>query len=272
MGSPGPAKGSYVITYMIQVQRQTIANDLLAEAQLYVDHPDKITDFGLKKLERGATDLAKVDAATAHAVRAAIASIKWDVEGVDYWTRNALSLDRSFNMLTNSAVSKAFVCDFFGAADLALESLKLANSDPKVAFNVCSALMFAGRFDEVLEISGRFTSKTKEFEDMENNAADALSGIKLLGIRHDEVKRQLEIGTLVAREHRVRIKAIEAGCVEDFEDGKSFVVSLNFIGDIHQEIEMDETLVEKFADDPEWNPLKLSIEFRYLTKDELPSE
>lgn len=254
---------------MIQATPQTIGDELLQEVQLYADNPDQITDFALRKLENRAKDLARVDAATAHTVRAAIAAFKWDSKEVDYWTKNALHLEKSFRVLTNAAVNKTFICDFSGAADLALESLKLAPGNSQVAFSVCNALMSAGRFDEVIEISRRFEKKSKDFESIEESAASALKCLIFLEISLNEFKRQLNIANSVAREHKVQIRALETTCIEDFEGDKSFVASLHFFGDINKEIELDEALVEKFEYDENWDPLRLSIQFRYLTKDEL---
>ncbi len=254
---------------MIQATPQTIGNELLHDVQLLVNDPDKITDFALIRLEKRAKDLAGVDAATAHTVRAAISAFKWDAEGVDYWTKNALCLEKSFRMLTNAAVNKTFVCDFAGAADLALESLKFAPGEPDVAFSVCGALMSAGRFDEARQISLQFEKKSENFEYIDRSAISALKDLSSLNISLDEFKRQLNIATVVAREHKVQIRVIETACVQDFEGGRSFVASLHFLGNINKGLELDEALVEKFQHDESWDPLRLSIQFKYLTKDEL---
>ncbi|MBP7645352.1 MAG: hypothetical protein KA751_01195 [Comamonas sp.] len=237
----------------------------MEEVQLYVLHPEKINTFGLRKLEHQAGILAKTDAAASSTVRAAIAAFRWDAEGVEYWTNNALKLEKSFATLTNAAVNKGLVGDVRAAAEYALEAFHLATSDANAASNACDALMFDGRFDEALAIANRFINSSDAFGVIAKDASAALDALAKLEIEQDEVRRQIEIGVHVAANLHTTVSAIENFVVNDYEDGSRFVISLHVIGDIHKEIALDEALVEKLLDDPMWDPMKLSIEFHYLT-------
>lgn len=256
---------------MNQARPQTIAGTLLNEVQVYVDHPEQVTEFGLRKLEREADRLLKADAATGSTVKAAIAAFRWDAEAVEYWTDRALRLGRSYSVLANGAINKGLVGQVREAADLAVEAMQYANNDADAALRTCHTLMFDARFEEALSLSDKFSRCTEELEKLALHAESALESLTLLGIDQAEVRHQVEIGALVAKDHQVRITAIEAFGVDDFEDGGRFVASLHVVGDIHTEIAMDEALAEKFLDDPNWDPMRLSVEFHYLTPDELQS-
>ncbi|WP_312426372.1 hypothetical protein [Comamonas jiangduensis] len=257
--------------YMIQARPQTIGTALFDEVQLYVDHPEQISDLNLRRLEREANKLAKADAATASTIKAAIAALRWDTDAVEYWTANALRLERSYNVLANGSINKGLICDLRDAADLAYEAMQLVGNDSEVALRTCHTLMLDARFDETLILASKFLGVNEDFEDIVIHAKSALTNLEYLGIDPEEVKRQVEMAGLVAKEHQVRIAGIEAYGIDDFEDGGRFVASIHIEGDIHKEIALDAAFVEKFIDDSNWNPMKLSVEFHYLTQDELQS-
>lgn len=259
-------------TYMAQAQRLTTSNALFDQVQSFVDHPEQATEFGLLRIEREADRLASVDAADASLIKAAIAALRWDKQGVDYWVDNALRLSRSPQNLINSAVSKGLVCDFRAGADLAVEAFTKQSNDLDAAIRACEALFLNARYEEAIVIAEKFGNASKEFEDLFRQATAALSSIKEIGLELNEVQRQLEIGVRTASEMRVRVKSVEAFTVRDFDDGDRLVVRINVKGDINIEIALDEALVIKFLDDPKWDPMKLSIEFQYLTGNELQAK
>lgn len=254
---------------MIQARPQTISNALFDEVQLYVDHPDQVTDFGLRKLEREADKLAKVDAATASTIKASIAAFRWDSEQVDYWTKNALRLNQNFLILANSAINKGLVGEYSEAADLILKSLDFAKTDAEAALSACHGLMFDARFEDVLCISKIFLNHSEEFKEVFEECEEAIKALNELGITRSEIRQRMNVGFLVAKDLKSRIRAVETFSTFDFQDGLSFTVALVVRGDVHKEIALDEALVEKFLDDDTWNPMKLSVEFRYMTSDEL---
>lgn len=257
---------------MTQAQRLTTANNLLAEVQLYVYQPERVTDFGLRKLEREADKLAAIDAVTAYTIKAGISALRWDAESATHWTNAALLLERSFQSLANASINQRLIGDTRASADLALEAFQLARNDADAAEVVCSALMLDARFDEAFSISRSFGNSKETLFQTAEEARNTIDDLVRLHLAQDEVRRHVEVGVKVAAEKRVRIKAIERYVVDDIEDGERFVVSMHFSGDIYKEIELDEAIVEKFLDDPEWDPMRLSLEFKYLTPDELLSE
>lgn len=259
-------------TYMAQAQRLTTSNALFDQVQSFVDHPEQATEFGLLRIEREADRLASVDAADASLIKAAVAALRWDKQGVDYWVDNALRLSRSAQNLINSAVSKGLVGDFRVGADFALEAFTKQSNDLDAAVRACGALVFSARYEEAIVIAEKFKGASKEFESLFTQATVALNSIKKIGLELNEVRRQVEIGVCTASEMRVRVKSVEAFPVNDFEDGDRLVVGINFQGDIQKELALDEALVVKFLDDPKWDPMKLSIEFHHLTDDELQAE
>jgi hypothetical protein len=257
---------------MTQAQRLTTANGLLEEVQLYVYQPERVTDFGLRKLDREADKLAAVDAATAYTIKAAISALRWDIESVNHWTNVALRLEKSYQSLINAAINMRLIGDVSASADLALEAFQQSSSDADAADMVCRALMLDARFEEAFEISHSFKNSKDSLLKTSNEAGRAIADLARLQIAQDDVRRHVEAGALVAAERHVQIKAIENFASDDVEDGERFVVSIHFSGDISKEIELDEAIVEKFLDDPEWDPMRLSLEFKYLTPDELLSE
>lgn len=254
---------------MIQARPQTLSNALFEEVQLYVDHPEQITEFGLRKLERETDKLALVDAANASTIKAAIAAFRWDTEEVDYWTKNALKLNKSFLVLANSAINKGLVGDYSEAADLILQSTSLAKNDPDAILGSCHGLMFDARFEEIIELSKKFVDYSEEFKSIHQECEVAINALNFLGIRRDEVRHRIKNGAQVAKDLNTRIRSIDTRVISDYEGDLSFIIALEFYGDIHKEIALDEALVEKFLDDKDWDPTKLSVEFRYITHDEL---
>jgi len=254
---------------MIQARPQTISNALFDQVQLYVDHPEQVTDFGLRKLEREVEKLALVDAASASTIKAAIAAFRWDSGEVDYWTNNAIKLNKSFLVLANSAINKGLVGNYSEAADLIIQSIALAENDSEAVLSACHGLMFDLRFEEIIEISQKFVNYSDEFKSISKECEVAINALEFLRISRDEVRQRIKHASQVAKDFNTRIRSVDTCVVSDFEGEFSFVVALEFFGDIHKEITLDEALVEKFLDDKDWNPAKLSVEFRYMTSNEL---
>lgn len=238
---------------------------------MYVDNPGSVTEFDLRRLEREAEQLARVDAVTANTVKAAIAACRWDTQAVLRWSGAALQLERSYFTLSNAAVSKRLVGDLRAWADLSVEAYEQARTDVKAAVEACEALIFNARFTEALEISARFPNLA-EFAEVTKHARQLLNELESIGLNQVEVARQVEIGAMVCAEQHVRLETIKFFLVSDFEDGDRFVAAFVFQGEVSREIALDEALVEKFLDDLLWDPLKFSIEFHYMTTDELLSE
>lgn len=257
---------------MAQAQRLTKANHLLEEVQLLVDQPENVTPFGLRRLDREADKLAEVDAAMAYTIKAAISALEWDADSVRRWTNAALGLDRTYGSLVNAAINLRLIGDISASADLALEALTLAKDDADAAESVCSALMWDARFEEVLSISRRFKESNDSLSTIAEEAAKAIEKLARLKISQQKIRRYIKTGLEVAMESRMQVKAVENYAIHDIEDGDRFVVSIQFAGDIRNEIEMDNAIVEKFLDDPSWDPMRLSVEFKYLTSDELQPE
>lgn len=241
---------------------------------MYADHPSLVTEFDLRKLDREADQLSRIDATVGSVVKAAVAAFRWDVEKVVYWSDNAIRLHKSFFTLSNAAVSRRMVGDIRASADLAVESFEYTNRGAEAALIVLDALLLNARFAEVLQFAAdaldKSTISSELFEHVEY-ARQAVNDLNQLGIDQEEVCERIEIGSSLCAEHQVRIKSLSTYLVPDYEDGDRFVASLNFSGDIHKEIALDGALVEKFLDDPTWDPMKLSVEFHYMTEDELQS-
>lgn len=254
---------------MAYQQPQTTGNALIEKAQSYVDNPDQVSEFELKRLEKEADQLAKVDAATASTVKAAIAVCRWQPEEVEYWTNNALKNKRSFVTLANAAVNYRLTGNLSKSVELTTESYRMVAGDPESAENAFRSLLQTGRYQQALDLVQDLVNKPDSLLKAIKAAEYTLQTLKDLGIDPDEVVRKIEIGARVAMEQHARIESISMHPINDHEDGMRLVAALNFPGDIQKEIALEDALVAKFYDDETWDPMKFNVEFHYMTNDEL---
>ena len=178
------------------------------------------SEFELKRLEREAEKLLKVDAVAGHTALGAAASLRGDVKEVRYRHRLAAQLSgESAQSLHNFAASLAALGEFTEALEIARRAYSRAPADPDVLDGVVVASFFAGHFREAYELVSKWNGDNPERPYSPNSPVEAiLSAIDRDAFTEERLREVLAIAYGVLRSSKVRTMGVEVHADEHEPD------------------------------------------------------
>ena len=140
----------------LSASRATKSEEIF-ETLSVIANSKELNELDVKKLEREADKLLKVDAVSAYTALGALASLRGDIEEAHSQHKRALKLSsRSAQALHNYAVSLAKLGEFAAAREAVSEACMRAPDDLKMLDAMVTASIFTGHFGEAHELSQRW--------------------------------------------------------------------------------------------------------------------
>lgn len=247
---------------MAYAMAKTIGDDLLNRVVALLGSETPVDPFTIKTLKRDSDKLQGVDAIHGSLVKSAIASLEWDRDEALRWANNMIALEDNAENCFNAAVSMRHVNDLESSAKFAIKCVGHAPHNLKYAHHSAKMLEMAGLVKESNEIFRSIKNPSEEIledSDMSNRMLEAMHEI---GIQQDRVVLETQVATKIATDMKIRISFISQGFEFDPKHGDgSYFVSIKVPVDFSMVLQMEENLALQLSDLPDWNPLKLSIEF-----------
>lgn len=258
---------------MASLQPLTIGNSLVAKIQALYDRKAEATEWELRSLSSEAEKLAKVSPVEASIVKAGIAVLKWDHEQVCYWASNAVRLDPNIETKLNASMLLRLIGDTLGAADYAEQAISLAPNNVEKIVLGADAFIFDGRLQSCLSILRSLPAGIDVVERAIGEIQSHVISIQKSGVTEQQVQAQLRIATRLATSRKVRILGLQMfGSTDPLDGIHSFVIEVVFLGSLQEELELEDALAEELSKIENWEPSRLSIEFKYQKEDELHTE
>lgn len=162
--------------------------------------------FELKRLEREAEQLLKIDAVAGHTALGAAASLRGDVTEVHYRHRLAAKLSgESAQTLYNYAASLIGLGEFTEALEIARRAYSRDPADPMVLNGVVSASVLTGHFREAYELVGKWNGANPERPNVPDSPVEALLSAIDRGVFTEERLREVvAIAHEVLRDSKIR--------------------------------------------------------------------
>lgn len=206
----------------------------------------------------------RVDAAQSYAALAGLHALDWDTRGAREHVQNCLRLDASSVNYGNAAVTFRQIALMREACDFALLAAKAEPLSASMQEKVISLALASGRLTQAIAIYDEATSRGIEVD---------VDGVNMSGLRsisgsvdfdQKELEREVECAYQVLRENRVRPLSWSIDEIADPDGGATVVFVVGFSGDPSEEIALDSQLAVLLAEDPEWDPTRLSVEFECM--------
>lgn len=246
---------------------QTVANSLFETLESFFVADEMPSEFELRRIEKAADNLAKVDAAAAFTVKGAIAALRWDADSAETCCRKACALERSPMVLNNSALTFKFLNRFDLAIEFAKSALALAPLDPLTATSTLGYLFATGHFAEVAALIRKHNYQEEQYPSLPFQALEFDRLRVDLGISTEQIDFEIDSVFSVLKKHKKRMQGSRVEAVNDPDGGQCIVIEIEFFGDLHQEIVLEAELAHALAASPDWNPSRLSVEFAYIALD-----
>ena len=190
----------------------------------------ELNKFEIKKAEREAQQLLKVDAVTGYTALGAAASLRGDVEDVHAHHRRALNLSgESAEALHNYAASLTKLGEFAEALEIARRAYARAPADPEVLDCIVTASIFTGHFSEANELTRKWNRSNPErpFSPC-GHVEGLLRAIDRNVFTEERLREVLTIAQGTLRCSKVRTSRVEVQANEDDSDSflyECFVVA-----------------------------------------------
>lgn len=242
---------------------ETITRQLFEKvAQLFISS-EPVSDFAVAQMKREAEKLQGVDAVEASIVKSGIAAFLWNADEANYWVRNAISLRESTVNYHNASVTMRALNDFEAARDYSLASYRCAPNSADTASKAISTLMMSGNFSDALAIAIPHVGSMSEIAEVAEEIESLQQAMGAIGITEDRIKKEMQAAFKVAANRKVRVKTVGHNIVSDPDGGLGIYIPIVFIGDFSTENALEDDFASILVDDPEWDPVKLSIEFTH---------
>ena len=187
--------------------------------------------FELKRLEREARKLLKIDPVAGYTALGAAASLRGDIEEVHSRHQFALQLSgESPEALHNYAASLAKLGEFTEALEVARRAYAQAPADLVVLDGVVTASIFTGHFREACELVGKWNGSNPERPYSLDSPVEAiLSAVGREVFTEERLQEVLAIAHETLRSSKVRTSRVEVHADEHEPDSflfECFVVAL----------------------------------------------
>lgn len=245
-------------------QPQTIAADLFKQLELLFEADKSISEFDRARFKRSVDALMRVDASQAYAALAGLHAIEWDSKGAREHVQTCLRLGPSSLNYANAAVTLRQIGLMREACDFALTAAKSLPLSADMQEKVISLCLASGRLKQAIAIFDDATSRgiTLDVETLDLSALRAISDAP--DFDQDRLEREVECAYQVLRENKIRPQLWSIDEVADPDGGSTVVFVVGFHGQPSEEIALDSQLAVLLAEDPEWDPTRLSVEFECM--------
>jgi hypothetical protein len=246
---------------MTVAQPQTTGTQLFNTAWAYLRADVSPTQFEMRRLEKEAEKLQRVDAVSAFAVRAVLSAIKWDTSEMHSELLSLLHLDRSAEMALNASLVCRMVNDSDGSVRLARQAWQLAPKNTAIVAGFYSSLLRAGRLHEAHRLSAELELGEVEREQAKT-VARTIATMERIALAEERLLEELRAGFEEMTVRRKRNQQTNFGTQVDPEsDAVSLLVMLRFVGNYDDEAELAEGLTMRLIDTEDWNPAELAIQY-----------
>lgn len=254
---------------MAYASPKTITDELLVELDALFSTDDEPGEFVLARLRRDANKLMPHSPEEAYTVLSAIEALKWNQDGAARLAAEAVRHDYSVVTLMNVALNMRSVGLLHVACDYMRKALDIAPVDPEIVSRAMDFHCSAGFIHQASAMLAAARKRGVEFKpEDEVDAVDTLAGIiDRLQIPHDRIVFEIAAAHSLLFHHRRRLRGFAATVALDPDGGETFVVAIPVIGSVDDEIHFEEELASLLAEEPGWNPCKLSIEFEMIPED-----
>lgn len=258
-----------ILVTIMSAMPQKNSNVLFDKIHYYVESQDEPSEFDLRRLWSEAEKLSNADVAAASIVKAAICVFRRQKDEVYYWNNNAIKNNNSTATLLNAAVNLRLFGDFGEAANLAMRAMEIAPQDVQVVMLGGEALALAGRLSDGIKAFEALGQITDEVQDDLQHLKSRLHDLEIAGVTELQLQREVTLANEVAMDNKIRIARVDTQTCEFSNDPPQVFVSMRFKGDVNNELDLEEKLAVRLSELENWDPLKLNVEFKYISPNEL---
>ena len=241
---------------------QTTGQRLFNQIEKLLESDEMPSEFQLRRLDDQADDLMHADAGEGLTVKAALAALRWDVNGVVKLAQRCIQADPSIVTLINAAMTVKNVNLMETACAFLEQARARAPQNPLVVQTSIGYLMNAGRITEAARVMQQARQDNVPLP--EDKVLDAVAFGHLLdelGIDPERLHHELQCGYQVLQRNRKRPRAIAYTQHEEPDGGRSLVISFEIQGDLDEEMRLESELALALAERDGWNPGLLGVEF-----------
>lgn len=258
---------STTLAAMTVARPQTIGSELFARVEALLLLEGEPSPFQIRALRAQADKLAAASAVESSIVKSGLAAYEWDEQGVAYWIRNALALEKGAWTYLNAAVTSRLINDFTTSVEYTRAACESGVYSPDIAIHVSDSFVMSGCLSEAIEVL-----RSCQHEDAQKyliSVKKRLQGLVASGVTEEDLQKEVLAASKVARNFKKRIVSIGHRHTVDREDGPIFQAAIQFKGDFRDEMMLEAELAKVLCDMPHWNPVKLSVEFSHYVHNEL---
>lgn len=207
-------------------------------------------EFELKRLEREAEQLLKVDAVAGHTALGAAASLRGNTSEVHYRHRLAAKLSgESAETLHNYVASLTKLGEFTDALEIARRAYSRAPADPDVLDGLVAASVFTGHFREAYELVSEWNAANPERPFVPDSSVEAvLSAVDRDVFTEERIREILAIAHAVLRASKIRTRRVEVHADEHESD--SFLFECFVMASPEKAEDLNEALDAQIRDCP----------------------
>lgn len=249
---------------MAAARPQTIASDLLKQLERWFDAGVEIDDFERVRFKRNAEALMRVNAAEAHSALGGLAALCWDIAGARDHVRACTRIDPSAVNFGNAAISLRQVALMREASEYAANAATIAPIDVDLQDKAVSLLVAAGKINQALAVFDQAKARGLKVDADGLNMSELRTMLPSVGVDQEELERELECAYQVLRNNRLRPASWEIKECSDPDGGSTVVFTVSVSDDDLDEIALDAELAVLLADEPGWDPTRLSVEFERM--------
>ena len=206
--------------------------------------------FELKRLEREAENLVKVDAVAGYTALGAAATLRGDVEAVH--SRHQLALRLSGELpeaLHNYAASLTKLGEFAKALEVARRAHDRAPADPAVLDSLVTTAIFAGHFREAYGAVNQWNDANPERPYASDWPVEAiLNAVERKVFTEERLREVLDIAHETLRSAKVRTSRVEVHADEHEPD--SFLFECFVVASPEKAEDLNDTLDAQIRDCP----------------------
>ena len=207
-------------------------------------------EFELKRLEREAEKLLKVDAVAGHTALGAAASLRGDTREVHYRHRLAAKLSgESAETPYNYAASLTKLGEFTDALEIARRANSRAPANPDVFGGLVAASVITGHFREACELINTWNGANPERRFVPDSPVETiLSAVDRDVFTEERLREVLAVAHEVLRSSKMRMGRVEVHADEHEPD--SFLCEYFVMASPKRAEDLNETLDAQIRDCP----------------------
>lgn len=221
----------------------------------------------LIRAKRSAEKLLNANRAAGHIALSAIAALSWDTASAEEHVRSACLYERSGVTLFNAITTLEFINRSDLARPYAIAGGRAAYADAEYATHAIMSLISGGFIREAAELQSDYDSSGNQ-EPLPMDAKALADALAHINVTEEHVQAVLRLAHDVLSAERCRAREIGIFHEADPDGGRSVSIELGFFGTLDDEFRFDEILSDKLGDLSEWNPIKFTVNYRYVKRED----